>query len=130
DAATQRIAEATAAGRPTASLEALQGSLRMRRQSAETFRARLVDQLSGVTSIVRSSGIWRDLVTDDRGAVALDRLQIVVWTLVLGGVFLTSVIWDLTMPEFSPTLLALMGISAGTYIGFKLPTRATDSEKT
>jgi hypothetical protein len=66
-------------------------------------------------------GFWRDLVSDDRGVVALDRFQVVVWTLVLGGIFLTSVLWDLTMPEFSVTMLALMGISSGTYIGFKLP---------
>ena len=65
----------------------------------------------------------RDLMSDDRGVVALDRLQVVVWTLVLGGIFLTSVLWDLTMPEFSATMLALMGISSGTYIGFKLPMR-------
>ncbi|HEV7574033.1 MAG TPA: hypothetical protein VGQ21_21265 [Thermoanaerobaculia bacterium] len=68
-----------------------------------------------------SAGFMRDLVSDDRGVVALDRLQVVVWTLVLGGIFLTSVLWDLTMPEFSATMLALMGISSGTYIGFKLP---------
>jgi hypothetical protein len=68
-----------------------------------------------------SRGWWRDLVTDERGAMALDRLQVVVWTVVLSGIFLTSVVWDLTMPEFNPTLLALMGISSGTYLGFKLP---------
>jgi hypothetical protein len=68
-----------------------------------------------------SEGFMRDLISDDRGVVALDRLQVVVWTLVLGGIFLTSVLWDLTMPEFSATMLALMGISSGTYIGFKLP---------
>jgi len=60
-------------------------------------------------------------VADDRGAVALERLQVIVWTLVLSGVFLTSVIWDLTMPDFNTTLLALMGISSGTYLGFRLP---------
>jgi len=27
------------------------------------------------------------------------------------------------MPELNATLLALMGISSGTYIGFKLPLR-------
>jgi hypothetical protein len=27
------------------------------------------------------------------------------------------------MPEFSTTLLALMGISSGTYLGFKIPER-------
>lgn len=68
-------------------------------------------------------GWWRDLVNDDRGVVALDRLQIVVWTLVLSGIFLTSVVWDLTMPDFNATLLALMGISSGTYLGFQLPQR-------
>src|SRR5436190_11896269 len=64
---------------------------------------------------------WRDLAAYDQGTIALDRLQIVVWTLILSGIFLTSVIWELTMPEFSATLLALMGISSGTYIGFQFP---------
>ena len=68
-----------------------------------------------------TKGWWRDLAADERGIIALDRLQIVVWTIVLSGVFITSVIWDLTMPEFNATLLALMGISSGTYLGFKLP---------
>jgi hypothetical protein len=71
--------------------------------------------------------LWRDLVTDERGLVALDRLQVVVWTLVLGGIFLMSVLWYLTMPEFSATMLALMGISSGTYIGFKLPMRGSEA---
>jgi hypothetical protein len=35
---------------------------------------------------------------------------------------------DLIMPQFSETLLALMGISAGTYIGFKIPERQTEPE--
>jgi hypothetical protein len=74
-----------------------------------------------------SRGLWLDLVADDKGVVALDRLQIVVWTIVLGGVFLNSVFWELTMPEFNTTLLALMGISSGTYIGFRLPNVAPSS---
>ena len=73
-----------------------------------------------------SKGFVHDLISDDRGIVALDRLQVVVWTLVLGGIFLTAVLWDLTMPEFSATMLALMGISSGTYIGFKLPMRSEE----
>jgi hypothetical protein len=72
---------------------------------------------------VASDGFWNDLVTDERGAVALDRFQIVAWTIVLGGIFLYEAVWDLTMPEFNATLLALMGISSGTYLGFKLPAR-------
>jgi hypothetical protein len=77
-----------------------------------------------------SAGFMRDLVSDDRGVVALDRFQVVVWTLVLGGIFLTAVFWDLTMPEFSATMLALMGISSGTYIGFKLPLKSEDRAPT
>ncbi|MEA2885613.1 MAG: hypothetical protein QOH32_4974 [Bradyrhizobium sp.] len=73
-----------------------------------------------------TAGFMHDLISDDRGVVALDRLQVVVWTLVLGGIFLTAVLWDLTMPEFSATMLALMGISSGTYIGFKLPMKSSE----
>jgi len=79
-------------------------------------------------AVMASRGWWHDVVSDQAGVIALDRLQIVVWTLVLGGVFLTSVLWDLTMPEFNATLLALMGISSGTYIGFQLPLNR-DTEK-
>lgn len=39
----------------------------------------------------------------------------------LGIMFISSVYNNLTMPEFSATLLGLMGISSGTYIGFKFP---------
>jgi len=77
--------------------------------------------IAQVKSYYPTKNLWTDVVTDDRGSVALDRFQIVVWTIVLGGIFLMSVVWDLTMPELSATLLALMGISSGTYVGFKLP---------
>jgi hypothetical protein len=62
-----------------------------------------------------------DILSESDGTIALHRFQIVIWTLVLGIVFLVSVFYDLTMPEFSATLLASMGISAGTYLGFKFP---------
>jgi hypothetical protein len=94
-----------------------------RRAELEQRRTALIVERSSLGAVTHSQGFWRDLVTDDRGAVALDRFQIVAWTAILGGVFLQSVIWDLSMPEFSATTLALMGISSGTYIGFKLPGR-------
>ena len=68
-----------------------------------------------------SVGWLTDVLTDDNGAVALHRLQVILWTFVLGVVFLASVFHVLSMPEFNTTLLALMGISAGTYLGFKMP---------
>jgi hypothetical protein len=61
-----------------------------------------------------------DILSDESG-VSFHRLQIVIWTLVLAVVFVVSVIVSLEMPTFDNTLLALMGISAGTYLGFKFP---------
>lgn len=80
--------------------------------------------IASVRNYYPSQNLWNDMVTDDRGSVALDRFQIVVWTIVLGGIFIASVVWELTMPEFSGTLLALMGISSGTYVGFKIPQKS------
>jgi hypothetical protein len=61
-----------------------------------------------------------DILSDQNG-VSFHRLQILVWTLVLGVVFVVKVAVNLTMPDFDNTLLALMGISGGTYLGFKFP---------
>lgn len=102
----------------------------LEKQRDEQQRARnaLVTRSATLTAVVPSQGWWRDLISDDRGGVALDRVQILVWTLVLGIIFLSSVILELTMPEFSGTLLALMGISSGTYIGFKMPAAKNNNE--
>ena len=68
-----------------------------------------------------------DILSDDaapgaRRIITFHRFQIVVWTLVLGMVFLSNVLSDLVMPTFDSSVLLLMGISSGTYLGFKLPT--------
>jgi hypothetical protein len=67
-----------------------------------------------------SMGFLRDILSDGYG-VSFHRFQILAWTIVLGIMFLSSVYNELTMPEFSASLLGLMGLSAGTYIGFKFP---------
>ena len=61
-----------------------------------------------------------DLLTDANG-ISLHRMQVFVWTIVLGVIFAVTVYNDLLMPDFSATLLGLMGISSGTYVGFKFP---------
>jgi hypothetical protein len=40
----------------------------------------------------------------------------IVWTIVLGFIFIHSVLSRLSMPHFSTTLLTLMGISSGAYL--------------
>jgi hypothetical protein len=68
----------------------------------------------------KSRGFINDVISDPTG-VSLHRFQMFVWTLVLGVIFVGSVYKNLEMPEFSATLLGLMGISSGTYLGFKVP---------
>jgi hypothetical protein len=65
-------------------------------------------------------GVMYDLLAENN-LISFHRFQIFVWTLILGIMFVASVYNELAMPEFSATLLGLLGISAGTYVGFKLP---------
>jgi hypothetical protein len=65
-------------------------------------------------------GFFQDILSDANG-VAFHRFQVVVFTLALGLIFLIRVGQQLVMPEFDNTLLGLMGISSGTYIGAKFP---------
>lgn len=68
-----------------------------------------------------SQGPWKDILSDPDGNAALHRIQIVIWTLILGIIYVYSVWETLAMPEFNATLLALQGLSAGAYLGFKIP---------
>ena len=77
-----------------------------------------LDHLQNQCAPPASQGFIKDLLNDN-GGISFHRFQIVVWTIVLGIIFVESVYTHLAMPEFSGTLLALMGISSGTYLGFK-----------
>jgi hypothetical protein len=71
-------------------------------------------------AIGASDGFLIDILRDD-GGVSFHRFQMATWTLVLGIIFINQVWATLAMPDFSANLLTLMGISSGTYIGFKIP---------
>lgn len=116
-ASSQNMMEAAAGGAPPTPQE-------QAATSAIDLRMTEIDQtVANVTKPAITTGSWlRDVLTDNNGSVALHRFQILAWTVVLGFIFLASVVRDLSMPEFNTTLLTLMGISAGTYLGFKLPT--------
>ncbi|MCB2193886.1 MAG: hypothetical protein KQI62_20085, partial [Deltaproteobacteria bacterium] len=89
----------------------------------------LKDQVEQIDSQLESMALkktpprpffFRDVISDNSG-VNLPRLQCAIWTLVLGFIFISTTFCSLAMPEFSATLLALMGISNGTYVAMKLP---------
>jgi hypothetical protein len=68
-----------------------------------------------------SQGFLTDILSDAGDGISIHRFQMFAWTLILGVIFVGSVYKNLGMPEFNVTLLGLMGISSGTYLGFKLP---------
>jgi len=67
-----------------------------------------------------SAGFWRDILTNANG-VTLYRFQNLAWTVLFGVVFVSQVLAKLAMPEFDNSVLVLMGLSAGAYLGFKVP---------
>ncbi|OCX52089.1 hypothetical protein BEL04_11350 [Mucilaginibacter sp. PPCGB 2223] len=69
---------------------------------------------------LQTKGFLNDVLTDANG-YNFHRLQMFTWTLVLGVVFIYSVWSALTMPDFSSTMLAVQGLTSGTYLGFKFP---------
>lgn len=79
-----------------------------------------VETLTPASSSSVSRGFLQDILANASG-YSFHRFQIFAWTIVLGIIFVSSVYNRLTMPEFSATLLGLMGLSSGTYIGFKFP---------
>ncbi len=79
-----------------------------------------IRQLAGKEPASVSSGFWRDIYDDGNG-MSIHRMQVVAWTVILGAVFVRSVAQTMSMPEFPETLLLLLGISNGIYLGFKVP---------
>jgi hypothetical protein len=64
-------------------------------------------------------GAIAELFANDSG-LTLSRFQYGMWTVVLGIVWIFAVYERLSFPEFDSTLLALSGVSGGTYLGFKV----------
>ena len=67
-----------------------------------------------------SQGFFVDILQDSTGW-AFHRLQMFIWTLILGGIAVWSAWTSLTLPNFDENLLILMGVSSGLYLGFKFP---------
>jgi hypothetical protein len=92
-------------------LKQLQTEIQDRRNILRTYEDRIRPFVS--------QGWFKDITTDINGPT-VHRLQVVFWTSALGIVFIVGVYRDLAMPpDFSSTLLALMGLSGAGYVGFK-----------
>jgi len=102
-----------------ADLTSLQNELNERTARLAAVNNQLTEVQHSLTP-TPAQGVALDLLTDANGA-ALHRFQMAAWTIVLVVIFLRRVYVELAMPELDNTLLALMGISNGTYLGFKVP---------
>jgi hypothetical protein len=66
---------------------------------------------------------WGRLIRDwltDGDVYSFHRYQMLAWTLVLGFFFISKVWYRWELPTFDTPTLALLGITSGTYLGFKL----------
>lgn len=109
-----------------ASLGGLRTDLAAKQAELEQLNVQVADAESAKSKPV-SENFIKDVLSDVNG-VTFHRFQIVVFTFVLGVIFLGSVWKHLLMPTFNETLLALMGISGVTYLGFKIPERQTEPD--
>jgi hypothetical protein len=96
----------------------------------KTARVKAIDdRLTEIAAQVATpgpEGFFSDILSDATG-LSFYRFQMFAWTVVLGIIFAASVVRELVMLDFSTTLLGLMGVSSGTYIGFKLPEQKNPS---
>lgn len=72
-----------------------------------------------IDAIRHSKGFIKDILSDPNG-ICFHRFQVFAWTVVMVAVFIRQVTSYFVMPEFNAALLTLMGISSGTYLGFKV----------
>ena len=90
----------------------------------QEFRQLQTDQKvaqSQYRKLTRQSEWFLPDILSDANGVNFHRFQMAAFTFVLGIVFAKGVYENLAMPEFNTTLMGLLGLSAGTYLGLKIP---------
>jgi len=76
----------------------------------------------------KPSELVKDLVKDDSGFLDLSKAQLLTWTFIAIGIYIASVVNQVgkvpaaVVPNIDMTLMVLMGLSQGAYIGKKLTT--------
>jgi hypothetical protein len=69
-----------------------------------------------------SRSFLRDLTCDAEGP-KLQRIQVVLWTLILAVIFVWNAVWNFIFVDFDTNMLLLMGIANSMYVGFKTQER-------
>ena len=101
-----------------AGLKALGGNATVVAQSELNNLLLLKQTYVNRTLPFETNGWFRDMTSDIDGT-ALHRLQALIWTALIGGLFVYELCLHGAMPQLDEHLLALMGISNAGYVGFK-----------
>lgn len=96
-----------------------------------TAGARLVDVRAklSVQTMPRSVSFIQDILKDELG-YSVHRAQMFLWTVIMGIIFVASVIRFQEIPQLDESLLGLMGISSGAYVGLKTMENKKPAEAT
>jgi hypothetical protein len=120
EAAAAKEAAAKAAGETDPAKKALADREAADRAAAATTAANNAALVRAAIQVPQpTQGFLTDLLTEGTGP-SFHRFQMVLFTVILAVIFVAKTADGLVMPEFDTTLLALMGISSGTYLGTKL----------
>jgi hypothetical protein len=115
DASNKAAAETDPVKKPVAQKEADDKAV-----AAKYAADKFASLQKGISEIPHpTEGFLTDLLTEG-GGPSFHRYQMVLFTVILAVIFVAKTASTLVMPEFDATLLGLMGISSGTYLGFKL----------
>jgi len=123
----EAAAKTSAEGAAAAAAATAEGATNTTAPAAPAAAQPAAQNLAVTRGFSESRGFLRDVLSDERG-ISIHRFQLFVWTLVLGIIFCSIVYSRLEMPQFSSTMLGLMGISSGTYLGLKMPEGAGRKE--
>ena len=121
-AAVAKAADAAQLAEAAASAAAAKSALE---HEVEKLRAQRNKTLSDYRKLTQQNEWFLTDILSDADGVSFHRFQMLGWTVVLGLVFVKDVYYTLAMPVFDGTLLGLLGLSASTYLGLKIPEPTT-----
>jgi len=84
-----------------------------------TAGSRVVDIRKAAIPGRKSQGFITDLLSEDEAGISIHRCQLFLITLLFGGIYLFDVLRTQSLPDFNNSMLWLIGISSGTFIGIK-----------
>lgn len=88
--------------------------------AATTASSRSIDMKEGNKNCKKTTGrFFNDLLIDGDSGYSVHRSQLLLVTIMFGGFYLFEVIKRQTLPDFDNSLLWLIGISSGTFVGIK-----------